>query len=77
MVTSHRARRSIRAGRGDQTVTIKQARELWGITQQQMSDLLGIPKRTIENWEGGVNNPPTWAEKLIVAEIMRRVNRAE
>ena len=58
-------------------LTIKQARELWGVTQQDMSDKLRIPKRTIENWEGGKRKPPEWAEKLIVAEIMRRVNRAE
>lgn len=29
-----------------------------GLTQQAMSDLLGIPKRNIENWEGGAAEAP-------------------
>lgn len=34
-------------------MTIKEARKAAGLTQQALSDWLGIPKRTIENWEGG------------------------
>lgn len=48
---------------------IKQARLAAGLTQQAMADLLKIPKRTIENWEGGKRNPPEWAEILIVEKL--------
>lgn len=53
------------------TTTIKEARQAAGLTQQAMSDLLGIPKRNIENWEGGQRKPPSWAERLIVQELKR------
>ena len=36
-----------------------------GLTQQAMSDLLHIPKRTIENWEAGSRTPPDWTIELI------------
>ena len=49
--------------------TIKEARQAAGLTQQAMSELLGIPKRNIENWEGGQRKPPTWAERLIVEKL--------
>ena len=48
---------------------IKEARERLGLSQQALSDMLGIPKRTIENWEMGIRNPPGWAEKLIVERL--------
>jgi DNA-binding transcriptional regulator YiaG len=48
---------------------IKDARLRSGLTQQQMSDRLGIPKRTIENWEGGQRSCPEWAEKLIIEKL--------
>ena len=41
---------------------IKLARKSAGLTQQSMSEMLGIPKRTIGNWETGVSSPPDWAE---------------
>lgn len=51
--------------------TIKEARQAAGLTQQAMSELLGIPKRNIENWEGGQRKPPTWAEALVVEKLER------
>lgn len=51
------------------TTTIKEARQAAGLTQQAMSELLGIPKRNIENWEGGQRKPPTWAERLIIEKL--------
>ena len=50
---------------------IKNARKHAGLTQQQMSDLMGIPRRTIEDWDRGVRKCPEWAERLIVAELDR------
>lgn len=48
---------------------IKDARTRAGLTQQQMSDRLGIPKRTIENWEGEKRQCPEWAERLILEKL--------
>ncbi len=44
---------------------IKTLRESTGLTQQRFADLLGIPKRTIENWEGGKSRPPEYVMRLI------------
>ena len=51
---------------------IKEARLKAGLTQQEMSELLGIPKRTIEEWEAGRRTPPAWAEKLVKKELERQ-----
>lgn len=48
---------------------IKEARQVAGLTQKRMSELLLIPLRTIENWESGKRNPPLWAENLIVEKL--------
>jgi DNA-binding transcriptional regulator YiaG len=50
-------------------MTIKEARLHAGLTQQQMSDLFQIPKRTIENWEAGDRKPPAYVEKLLVEKL--------
>lgn len=39
----------------DRLPTIKEIRSTFGLTQQALADFFGIPKRTIENWEGGQN----------------------
>lgn len=49
--------------------TIKEARHEAGLSQQKMSDLLGIPKSTIEKWEMGIRKPPEWAEVLIIEKL--------
>lgn len=50
-------------------MTIKEARIAAHLTQQQMSDLFEIPKRTIEDWERGIRTPPAYVEKLIVDKL--------
>lgn len=49
--------------------TIKEAREAKGITRAELARWLGIPKRTLENWDTGVNEPPEWAKRLIIEKI--------
>lgn len=46
-------------------LTIKSIRAAHGLTQQALSDVTGIPKRTIESWEGGQRKPPEWLPKMI------------
>ncbi len=49
--------------------TIKEARQLAGLTQQGVTDLLKIPKRTLQDWESGKRTPPGWAEALVVEKL--------
>lgn len=51
--------------------TIKEARLSAGLTQQRMSEILEIPKRTIGDWETGTRNPPAYVEKLVIRELER------
>lgn len=50
---------------------IKEHRIAAGLTQQAMSDIMKIPKRTIEDWESERRSPPEWAEILIINELKR------
>lgn len=45
---------------------IKALRESTGLTQRAFAELLGIPKRSIENWESEVSKPPEYLVRLIV-----------
>lgn len=46
-------------------MTIKEIRSACSMTQKAFSEFLGIPKRSIENWESGERNPPEYLVKLI------------
>lgn len=48
---------------------IKEARKRAGMTQKEMAEFFGMPKRNIENWEGGKNDPPEWVERLIIDKL--------
>lgn len=45
--------------------TIKDLRRRTGLSAQKFGDLYGIPLRTIQNWESGVNTPPEYVVKLL------------
>jgi DNA-binding transcriptional regulator YiaG len=51
-------------------MTIKEARIAANLTQRQLSDLLEIPLRTVENWEGGKSNPPAYVKKLVIEKLI-------
>lgn len=46
-------------------MTIKEIRSLTGLTQEKFSEKYHIPKRTIGNWETGVNVPPEYVVELL------------
>ena len=46
-------------------MNIKEIRFISGLSQQAFSDKYKIPKRTIENCEGGKRNPPEYVIKLL------------
>lgn len=51
--------------------TIKEARQAAGLSQQGVTDALGIPRRTLQDWETGKRTPPGWAEALVVEKLER------
>ena len=56
--------------------TIKEARQAAGLSQQGVSNALGIPKRTLHDWETGKRTPPGWAEALVVEKLEKKIGRA-
>lgn len=46
-------------------MTIKEMRAATGLSQVKFAEHLGIPRRTIENWESGVNACPSYVKDLI------------
>lgn len=48
---------------------IRDARKAAGLSQQDVTDALGIPKRTLQDWESGRRTPPGWAEALVVEKL--------
>lgn len=53
------------------TNNLKEARKLAGLTQKEMSEQLGIPKRTIEDWERGISTPPKYVEQLVIEKLLQ------
>lgn len=49
--------------------TIKEARQAAGLSQQGVTDALGIPRRTLQDWETGKRTPPGWAEALVIEKL--------
>lgn len=50
-------------------MTIREIRQQAGMTQKAFAEALGIPKRTIENWEAGERKPPEYLVNLIEFKI--------
>lgn len=48
---------------------IRDARKAAGLTQQGVTDTLGIPRRTLQDWETGKRTPPGWAEALVIEKL--------
>ncbi len=50
-------------------MTIKETRELKGLTQKELSNITGIPFRTIQNWENGISQPSPFTQSSIINRI--------
>lgn len=50
---------------------LKSERIRLGLTQQQMSDLTGIPRRTLQSWEEGQRKCPDYVERLLMESLHR------
>lgn len=46
-------------------MNIKELRIKHGLTQKQLSEITGIPERTIQNWEGGQRKCPEYVENMV------------
>lgn len=51
------------------TQKLKEVRKMAGLTQQDLSKLYGIPKRTIEEWDRGAYEPPEYVANLLIDRI--------
>ena len=50
----------------------KSARVAAGHTQKSVSELLQIPIRTVQDWEGERRTPPEYVQRLILRELDSR-----
>lgn len=50
-------------------MTIKEARLDAGLSQGALAKLIGMSKRTVENWEEGTRTPAPWIVDLIVYRL--------
>lgn len=48
---------------------IKEMRKKLGFSQKKVSELLGIPVRTLQGWEAGERVPPEYVERLVVEKL--------
>ena len=52
---------------------IRKAREAAGLSIKELSNLLGAPYRTVQDWNSGARKPPAWLQKLIVDKIQNSI----
>ena len=53
-------------------MTVREIREKYGLTQNQLSRITGIPVRTIGNWETGSRQPASYIPDMIQAMIEQK-----
>ena len=49
---------------------LKLVRKIKGLSQQDVSDILGIPVKTIQSWESESRKTPAYTKKLINEKIL-------
>lgn len=52
-------------------MTVKELRTATGMTQKAFAEYFEIPKRTIENWEGGKRECPAYLLELMEYKLRR------
>ena len=55
----------------DFPAALRQARASAGLSQLRMAEAMEIPRRTIEQWEGGQRTPPPYVQRLVLRELER------
>lgn len=54
---------------------VKELRMLSGLSQKAFSDKYKIPKRSIENWEGGKRTPPEYVISLLERVVREDIEK--
>lgn len=57
--------------------SLKAVRENLGLTQLEISNLIGIPVNTIRNWEQETRTPSEWTLNLLIDRILRESNEQQ
>lgn len=58
-------------------MNIKESRIKYGLTQKQLSDITGVPERTIQNWEGGQRKCPDYVEKMVLDALEQKFGQPD
>lgn len=58
-------------------MTIKEAREYARMTQQDVEDEFGVPRRSLQNWEAGIRECPDYVEEWLVEKLIQEVRFAQ
>ena len=58
-------------------MTVKEMRDLLGLTQKAFAEKYGISKRSIESWEGGQRKIPEWARALLERAVLEDAKERE
>lgn len=53
----------------DQIQKLKEIREMAGMNRTQFSEYIEIPRRTLEEWEGGRRKAPDYVIRLIYYKV--------
>jgi DNA-binding transcriptional regulator YiaG len=54
---------------------LKSARKKIGLTQKTMAESWSIPRRTLEDWERGINEPPEYVQRLVIDRLLLEVDK--
>lgn len=53
----------------DTATTMKELRDSVGMTRKEFSEHIGIPIRTLEDWEAARRTPPEYIPRLIAYQL--------
>lgn len=55
-------------------MTIKEIRDLTGLSQAKFAEKYHIPKRSIENWESGLRQCPVYVVELLEYRVRHELS---
>lgn len=58
-------------------MTTKELRELLRVSRSEFARRYGIPLRTVENWEFGVNTPPAYVLALLERVVRQDISEGK
>lgn len=55
--------------------TLREIRTGAGWSRPKMVERIGVPLRTIEDWEAGKSTPPEYVQRLVLDRLMLEIER--